>query len=167
MAVGDMRSNRMNFKKLVQVVNYVLAKDDYRLNYTKLIKLLYISDRECLDKWDFAFSGDFYVSMKQGPVLSGLYDFVLEKSSFSEEKSFSEKNPFCASAELAEWKCCFYKEGNDLIPKIEDKCSYDELCDAEIDILDSVDKKYHAYKYGDLIEEVHKFPEWNKRCRKV
>ena len=54
MAVGDMRSNRMNFKKLVQVVNYVLAKDDYRLNYTKLIKLLYISDRECLDKWDFA-----------------------------------------------------------------------------------------------------------------
>ncbi|MCA6072137.1 MAG: SocA family protein [Endomicrobium sp.] len=87
----------MNFKKLVQVVNYVLAKYDYRLNYTKLVKLLYISDRECLDKWGFAISGDSYHSMKQGPVLSRLYDFILEKSSF------------CASAELAEWKCCFYR----------------------------------------------------------
>ncbi|MCA6071621.1 MAG: SocA family protein [Endomicrobium sp.] len=144
----------MNFKKLAQIVNYVLAKYDYRLNYTKLVKLLYISDRECLSKWGFAISGDSYVSMRQGPVLSGLYNFILEKSSF------------CACAELAEWKCCFYKEGNDLISKIEDKCSYDELCDAEIDILNSVDKKYHAHKYGDLIEEVHKFPEWNKDAEK-
>jgi uncharacterized phage-associated protein len=144
----------MNFKKLVQIVNYVLAKYDYRLNYTKLIKLLYISDRECLDKWGFAISGDSYSSMRQGPVLSRLYNLILEKSSF------------CAFAELAEWKCCFYREGYDLISKIEDKCSHDELCVAEVDILDSVDKKYHTHKYGYLIKEVHKFPEWNKDAEK-
>ncbi|MCA6069854.1 MAG: SocA family protein [Endomicrobium sp.] len=144
----------MNFKKLVQVVNYVLAKYDYRLNYTKLIKLLYISDRECLNKWNFAISGDSYVSMKQGPVLSGLYNLILENSSR------------CAPTELAEWKCCFYQEDNDLISKIEYKCSYGELCDAETDILDSVDKKYHTRKYGYLIKEVHKFPEWNKDAEK-
>ncbi|MCA6072138.1 MAG: hypothetical protein LE178_01115 [Endomicrobium sp.] len=35
-----------------------------------------------------------------------------------------------------------------------------------MDILNSVDKKYHTHKYGDLIEEVHKFPEWNKDAEK-
>lgn len=136
----------MNFKKLVQIVNYVLKKYDNRLNYTKLIKILYIADRECLSRWDFAISEDSYASMDQGVVLSGLYDFIRGRISDSRQ---------------IEWQNYFYKEGYDLVAKIGNEPSCDELSDIEKDIIDEVDSKYHSNDWTYLVDEVvHKFPEW-------
>ncbi|AKL98042.1 Panacea domain-containing protein [Endomicrobium proavitum] len=141
----------MNFKKLMQIVNYILAKYNYELNYTKLIKLLYIADRECLLKYDFAISGDSYCSMPQGPVLSNLYDFI--------------RNINYPKPEQIEFNSAFYKNGYHLISRLENKCVYDELCDAEISILDDVDAKYHDKDWTYLVDNiVHKFPEWDKNA---
>jgi hypothetical protein len=85
----------MNFNKLVQIVNYVLKKYDYRLNYTKLIKLVYIADRESLSCWGFAISGDNYCSAPKGPILSGLLDLIRERY----QDEFKQ----------VEWKTAFYK----------------------------------------------------------
>jgi uncharacterized phage-associated protein len=143
----------MNFNKLVQIVNYVLKKYDYRLNYTKLIKLLYIADRESLSRWGFAISGDKYCSMRQGPVLSGLYNFI-------------KGNNRCESIEQVEWNTTFYKDGYDLVSHFEDSFSVDELSKAEISILDEVAERYADKSYSDLIGLVHSFPEWNKDAEK-
>jgi len=137
----------MNLKKLYQTVNYILAKYKYRLNYTKLIKLLYIADRICLEKYNFAISGDKYCSMPQGLVLSNLYEFINRQNNI-------------------EFNSLFIKNGYDLISIPEKKYPFDELCEAELEILDEVDKKYHNFTWQELVDDVvHKFPEWDKRAQ--
>ena len=59
-----------NLEKLIQACNYLLKKNNYSLNYTKLIKLLYLADKESLKGAIQTISGDTYVSMDNGPVLS-------------------------------------------------------------------------------------------------
>jgi uncharacterized phage-associated protein len=136
----------MNLEKIIQVVNYILQKYDFSLNYTKLLKLLYIADRECLDRWNFTISEDNYSAMKQGMLLSGLYDFI------------------CAKADKlsqVKWDSYFYKNGYDLRSRYRENCSYDELSEAEKEILDEVDNKYHSDSWQYLVDNVvHEFPEW-------
>ena len=48
-------------------------------NYTKLVKLLYLCDREALDIWNQPLTGDKYCWIKNGPVLSGVLDRIREK----------------------------------------------------------------------------------------
>ncbi|MDR3243904.1 MAG: SocA family protein [Elusimicrobiota bacterium] len=142
----------MDFKKLVQMVNYVLAKYDFSLNYTKLIKLLYLSDRLCLERWDFAISGDEYFSMPKGPVLSGLFDFIRNKG--NADKQVEWNNSF----DIIKW---------DIVSNIKKDCSYDKLSKAEKMILDEIDNKYHDKDIWYLVNDVaHKLPEWDKEAQK-
>ena len=146
----------MNFKKLVQVVNYMMAKYDYRLNYTKLIKLLYLADRECLDRYCFAISGDTYCSMQKGIVLKGLYDFVSGNGNVDEQtkwNSFFEKDK--------------ENDHSDLISIAKDSIGDEELSDGEAEILDEVDNRYHDKDCNYLVDEViHKLPEWDKNVKR-
>jgi hypothetical protein len=45
-------------------------KYEHRLNYIKLIKLLYLADKESLKNSTHAITGDTYISMKNRHVLS-------------------------------------------------------------------------------------------------
>ncbi len=47
------------------------------MSYLKLIKLLYLLDRESFKRWGQPVTGDQYVSMKLGPVLSRVRDLIL------------------------------------------------------------------------------------------
>jgi hypothetical protein len=50
--------NMMDIEKLVQICGYVLRKYNYTLNYTKLIKLLYLADKEALSQSDHTITGN-------------------------------------------------------------------------------------------------------------
>jgi hypothetical protein len=65
-----------NEKKTTQAAAFLIKQSGKNLNYTKLIKLLYLADREAFNKWERSISGDSYVSMKRGPVLSNTYDLI-------------------------------------------------------------------------------------------
>jgi hypothetical protein len=71
-----MISFKFNEKKTTQIVALFIKKHGERLNYTKLIKLLYLTDREALSRWERSLTGDSYVSMPKGPVLSRTYDLI-------------------------------------------------------------------------------------------
>jgi uncharacterized phage-associated protein len=60
-------------KKAMQLSALLLKMNGGRMNYTKLIKLLYIIEREAMRRWDSPVIGDQYVSMANGPVLSRVY----------------------------------------------------------------------------------------------
>ena len=62
----------MNLSKLIQVVYYLLKKYDYFLNYTKMIKILYLVDRTSLAELGETITGDEFYAMDNGPVLSKL-----------------------------------------------------------------------------------------------
>jgi len=86
------------------------------MSYLKLIKLLYIIDREALLRWGRPLTGDRYVSMDHGPVLSQTLNLITEEPRPDEHNDLAEthlpagelrvrlKNP-AASDELSEQSC--------------------------------------------------------------
>ncbi len=139
----------MDLNKAIQIVNYLLGKYKYRLNYTKLIKLLYLSDREAYSRWDTAISGDTYCSMDHGPVLSGIYGLV--------------KGRYRDNFNQLRWDEYFVTEGYELVSLREENVLVDELSERETDLLDEIDKEYHGWSWDqlqDLLHDKDKFPEW-------
>lgn len=138
----------MNIDKLIQIANYILKKYDFSLNYTKLIKELYLADRECIKRTGWSMTGDLYRNMPYGPVLTGTYNLILGKYS---DLRFQSK-----------WDSCFLTDSKELKAKtniISDK----ELSVLEKSILDEIDSKYHSYSYSKMIDVVHdekNCPEW-------
>ena len=57
-------------EKVAQMAAYLLQRRDGRMSYLKLMKLLYLSDRESMDRFGEPISDDRMVSMPLGPVLS-------------------------------------------------------------------------------------------------
>lgn len=135
----------MNVEKMIQIVNYILKKYDGKLNYTKLIKLLYLADRKSFSEIDSSITGDAYYSLDNGPILSGLYDLIIGNG-YGNDQSL--------------WNARFSKSGYDLVV-LSDNIPSGLLSEFDKEILDSIDKEYHAYTYGNLIEYTHtSCPEW-------
>src|ERR1700730_3643333 len=65
-----------NEAKATQAAARLLMLRGGRMKYLKLIKLLYIADREALLRWGKPITTDRYVSMKEGPVVSNIYNLI-------------------------------------------------------------------------------------------
>jgi hypothetical protein len=138
----------MNIEKMMQAVAYLLKKYDHRLNYTKLIKLLYLADKAALRECNLTITGDTYVCMKNGPVLSGLYDLIKGK--------FGDREAQC------QWKSKFSTDGNDLVALV-DRMPEGKLSAFEKGTLDKINNQFYSVPYGNMIEYVHNkanCPEW-------
>ena len=61
---------RFNFERALQASAYLLRLDGKRMGYLRLLKLLYIADREWLAETGESITGDRAYAMKYGPVLS-------------------------------------------------------------------------------------------------
>jgi uncharacterized phage-associated protein len=143
-----MISYNFQIRKIVQIVNFLLKLNNYRLNYTKLIKLLYLADRESLNRWDETISNDKYVNMKNGPVLSKVYDLI-KGCNFRDNIQIL-------------WDSYFFKDNYDLVSHIKDDLSTDELSDREKELLQEIDGQYKSYRYGRMIDIAHELPEWKE-----
>ena len=65
-------------RKATQIAGLLLKlrNQDGKMSYMKLVKLMYLVDREALLRWGFSLTGDSFVSMKHGQILSITYDLV-------------------------------------------------------------------------------------------
>jgi uncharacterized phage-associated protein len=129
-----------NIEKLIQACNYLIKKNGSKINYTKLIKLLYLADRESLKKSLQTITGDSYVSMNSGPVLSRMYGLIM---GMHHEEDIQVL-----------WSSCFIRDGYDLITAT-DQIPYDELSAFEMQTLDDIYNKFEEYSLGQMIEYVH------------
>jgi uncharacterized phage-associated protein len=138
----------MNIEKLVQATGYLLKKyDKKRVNYTKLIKEMYLADRESLNISNASITGDTYVSMKHGPVLSNLYNLIKGKSRDVKAQEY--------------WDSRFSTDGDELLANF-DQYPEGKLSRSDETILDKIDGQFHQMRYGELIEYVHaNCPEWH------
>lgn len=60
-----------NERKVAQMAAFFLGQtQEGRMSHLKLMKLLYLADREAVKRFGFPMSGDRMVSMPHGPVLS-------------------------------------------------------------------------------------------------
>ncbi len=67
---------RFDLHKTLQASGVLLSLDANRMAYVRLLKLLYIADREWLAEAGRTITGDEAVAMKNGPVLSQVYDLI-------------------------------------------------------------------------------------------
>lgn len=147
-----MKKIRFSFDihKVTQTAVLFLKLAGGEMQYIKLIKLLYLADRETLNQLDHTISGDRYVSMKNGPVLSKVKDLMTEED---------EKGDY--------WREYISAPQNYSVKILNDPGN-DDLCEAEEDIIHSIHKEYGhiaAFKLADLTHVIcdeWKAPKSNK-----
>jgi len=145
-AGGDkkMISFRFNEKKTTQAAALFIKKHGKSLNYTKLIKLLYLADREALSRWGRPLTGDSYVSMPKGPVLSQTYDLINYPESPG-PKSY--------------WHRFIQKKA--YVVSLKEDPDEDELSRREIALIEELVRKYRNKSWGQMIDICHECcPEW-------
>ncbi len=114
------------------------------MHYLGLLKLLYMADRIALKRIEQPITGDHYVSMNYGPVLSGVYDLI--KGQPVEDT-------------LSVWSKFISSEDHYKVSLISDP-GRDELCEEEEEIITEVYKSCGNYDRFDLAKLSHDFPEW-------
>ena len=113
----------------------------------KLIKLLYLIDREALDRWGRPVSTDRYVSMDHGPVLSSVLDLISHGA-----------EPGMKSAWL---ELISAPDGYDVRLHSDKPPADDELSKAEKELIDEVFARFRMASRWDLVRYLHKTaPEW-------
>lgn len=142
-----MNYNRNKVRKLIDTVHYLIGKNNGTMNYTKMIKILYLADKKALEKWGAPITGDLYYALKNGPVLSKTLDLIKGKADLESQTLWDEY---------------FYTKDYKLIDEKPDR-PYDYLSPVEIELLFEVDQKYKDYSYQQMIDLVHSpevCPEW-------
>jgi uncharacterized phage-associated protein len=134
-----MISFKFNEAKTTQISALFIKKHGGTLNYTKLIKLLYLTDREALSRWERSLTGDSYVAMPRGPVLSKTYDLIDYPDFLVDDKSY--------------WHKFISKATYDVT--LKDQPDIDELSQREIDLIEEIYQKYKDKTWGQMIVICH------------
>jgi uncharacterized phage-associated protein len=137
---------RFHSKKAVEASALLLKLHGKPMKYLGLLKMLYISDRIALERMEQSITGDDFVSMKYGTVLSGIYDLIKNKEVddtlplwqkfIAIDKKDKKSLVLCANFEI------------------------EELCEEEEEIIKEVYQKFGHIDPFLIAEWTHSFPEW-------
>jgi uncharacterized phage-associated protein len=135
---------RFHPEKAVEAAAMLLKLHGQPMRYLGLIKMLYIADRIALERMDQPITGDHYVSMNYGPVLSRVYDLIKGKSIDTALPLWSK---FIAS----------YNEHH--VSLLNDPGNED-LCEEEETIIQQVYQDFGHLDPFLVAEWTHDLPEW-------
>ncbi len=131
--------------KTTQAAARLLQLAGSRMSHMKLIKLLYLADREALIRWGRPITFDWYFSLPHGPVLS----FTLDKIN-------EEPDPSGPSY----WHQIISERMGHEISLATDEVPNDQLSPAEEDLLREIFEKFGHMSQWDLRDYSHQLPEW-------
>jgi uncharacterized phage-associated protein len=133
-----------NEEKATAAAAVLLKLAGGKMNYLKLIKLLYLAERESLRRFARPIIGDDYFSMPKGPVLSIVLNLIKAKEDEAQEDL---------------WLRYVHRNNHD-VELIGDPGNA-ALSDAEIEILGQVFEKHKTVDPFRLVQVLHKeLPEW-------
>ncbi|RLT35059.1 MAG: DUF4065 domain-containing protein [Chloroflexi bacterium] len=127
-------------RKTAQASAYLLSLQGGEMPYMKLIKLLYLADRQSLVESGYPITGDRLVSMDFGPVLSRVLTFIQYGTSAAWRQYIA--GPVNYDVQLAS------------------PADTDQLSPYEIEVLDSVNERFGNLDQWQLVKYVHTLPEW-------
>lgn len=120
------------------------ALDCRSMSRMKLLKLLYIADRESVRETGVPITGDRPVAMDWGPVLSNTYDCIKEEGPIAEQ-----------------WKGHFHSPDNKTVVLVHNP-STRMLSRYEVDKLQEVAGQFGHLTPAALSTLTHTFSEWRK-----
>jgi uncharacterized phage-associated protein len=134
---------RFDFNKTLQAAGVLLHLDADRMASVRLLKLLYIADRELLAETGRTITGDEAVAMKNGPVLCRVDDLI---------KGVGPKTQ--------EWHDYIHTIHYSV--ELKQDPGRGKLTKAEIEKLTEVTERFRTMDDWELSEYTHEFPEWKK-----
>jgi len=135
---------QFRFDKTLQAAGMFLRLNGGSMTYLRLLKLLYLADRQCLAVEGDTITGDRARAMPKGPVLRTTYNLI---------KRLDSQSP--------RWHR-FIKSGEDFSVFVAEDPGTDDLCRFEKEIIEQVYHQYRDVHAFDLIDLTHEFPEWKK-----
>ena len=136
-----------HFEKTIQASGILLRNHGKRMSYLRLLKLLYIADRELLATRGHPLTGDRAVAMDHGPVLSHLLDLINQKV-----------------ARWDEWNAVIRRTGYQV--ELTSDPGTGELSKGDKDKLQEVCDRYLGVDDWTLADKItHEFPEWSQNYR--
>ena len=129
-------------RKASEAASVLLERHDGAMPYIKLIKLLYLADREALIETGVPITGDRFVSMRFGPVLSRVLDLI--------------NGPDAVQDSV--WHSYIARRGYDAVLVGQPGSAH--LSDYESDVLEAVFDSFGREKAWDVVARTHALPEW-------
>ena len=129
-------------RKAAQAACVLLDRHVGRMPYIKLVKLLYLADRESLTETGSPITGDRFISMKYGPVLSRVLDLIKESE----------------PAEDSIWHGYVLRAGYDAV--LSTAAESDRLSEYEEGVLGRIFESQGREKEWDVVTRTHALPEW-------
>lgn len=136
-----------NTEKAIQAVGVLLQLEHGKMNYMRLIKFLYMAERESLKETGYPIIGDRVYAMERGPILSYTLDLIKSTGDCGEEDS-------------QRWNRYFRTENYNLIETDDPGSS--ELCDYEIQKLKEISSRYKNYDEWAMSRLTHRLKEYSK-----
>ncbi|MBT9317879.1 Panacea domain-containing protein [Leptothoe spongobia] len=130
--------------KAVEAAALLLKQHGKPMQYLGLLKMLYIADRVALAQMEQPITGDHYVSMAYGPVLSGVYALI-------------EGRPVDDAFTL--WSKFIAPYADNCVSLLDDPGD-GELCEEEEEILQQVYDTFGHLDPYEVAEWTHDLPEW-------
>ncbi len=128
--------------KIIQAIGVVGRQvGNHRMNYMRVLKLLYIADRESLAETGRQISGDKVVAMDRGPVLSGVLDLINGQH-----------------VESQTWNRFISRDGYHI--EVHTDPGVQELSQYEIEKLEEVAIRHRLDDEWVMVNKTHQFPEW-------
>lgn len=130
-------------EKILQEVVFLLSENGGRMNLLKLMKELYLIDRASIAERDASVSGDIFVSMPHGPVLSQTLNMLYD-------------------IPHNDWSKYLDKIESKYFPDIQMKQSmeFDRLSLKDIQYIRNVSSEFKNATEYDLEKYTHDLPEW-------
>ena len=135
-------SPKFNERKATQMAARFLAAAGKKMPYMSVLKLMYFVDREALKRWGTPVTNDSYFALDHGPILSNVYDLMVEDH---------ERRGFWAT---------HISSPTDYRIELIDEAGNDQLSKAEERLIDEVFAKNGRLDQWELRKKSHDFPEW-------
>lgn len=134
---------RFNFEKSLQAAGVLLQLEDGRMPSLRLLRLLYIADRELLAETAIPITGDRVRAMKCGPVLSDVYSLIRGEATRS-----------------GDWSAHVQTQGY-AVKLIHDP-GRGKLSKGEVEKLTEVSERHRNRDQWELSDLIREFPEWRR-----
>jgi uncharacterized phage-associated protein len=132
---------RFNFDKTLQAAAVLLELDGQRMERIRLLKLLYIADRELLAESGRILTGDKALALKHGPVLGQVYDLIRGEA-----------------YKAGEWNRYIHTDNHAI--ELRGDPGRGDLSRREVAKLKEVSDRHRDKDEWEIVEETHAFPEW-------
>ena len=132
---------QFNFDKTMQAAAVLLSLDGDRMESIRLLKLLYIADREILAETGAPITGDKAVALKHGPVLGQVYSLIKGQAT-----------------RAGEWADSLRTVNHNI--ELRKPVGRGKLNRAEVEKLQEVTDRHRNDTAWEICDQTHDFPEW-------